>query len=177
VNRALKLMIFGYARHGKDTAAEILCQTFGLTSMSSSLYAAKTVMVPYFEKIGLKYNSFDECYADRVNHRQEWFEEIKAYNTPDGARLGKGLLKEYDIYTGVRNDIEFEAIKAARLFDYSIWVDRSKVLPPEPTTSNKMLPSMANYILDNNGTLDQLVTNTRNLYFDLLSLEAASELR
>lgn len=174
--RPLKLMIFGYARHGKDTAAKVLCDTYGLTSCASSAFATFRVMMPYFESKGIKYASADEAYADRVNHRAEWFDQIKAYNTPDGAKLGRDLFAQYDIYTGVRNVIEFEAIKAAGLFNYSIWVDRSKLLPPEPVTSNTMSPEMADYIVDNNGTLSQLETNMRNLFLDLQSLEVAASL-
>ncbi len=172
----LKLMVFGYARHGKDTVADMLAEDFGLTTMSSSLFAAKRVMIPYFEKVGISYASFDACYADRVNHRQVWYEQIKAYNTPDGTRLGRALLSEYDIYTGIRNVDEFQALRNEGLFNYSIWVDRSKHLAPEPTTSNNMTPAMANYILDNNGTLEQLRMKARNLYLDLVSLEFAGAL-
>ena len=38
-----------------------------------------------------------------------------------------------------------------------------------------MLPSMATYVIDNNGTLDQLVIRTRSLYVDLISLEYAAK--
>jgi hypothetical protein len=38
-----------------------------------------------------------------------------------------------------------------------------------------MLPSMANYILDNNGTLEDLNIKARNLYIDLMSLEYAAK--
>jgi hypothetical protein len=120
--------------------------------------------VPYFVEKGIGYTSFDACYADRVNHRQEWYEQIKAYNEPDGARLGRDLFAQYDIYTGIRNVAEFNAIKAARLFDFSVWVDRSKHVPPEPSTSNTMSPWMADYVLNNNGTLQDLEDRTRRLY-------------
>ena len=171
LNKFPKLMILGYARHGKDTVADILAKSFGLRAMSSSLWAAEKVMKPYFDSIGVYYANFDEMYADRVNHRQEWFEQIKTYNAVDGARLARSLYENHDIYVGIRNPLELEAINAERLYDYSIWVDRSKHLEPEPTTSNQMRPDMANYVLDNNGTLQELEINARLLYLDLLSLE------
>src|SRR5262249_16104405 len=108
-----------------------------------------------------------------VNHRHAWFEQIKAYNTPDGARLARELYQTHDIYVGIRNPIELEAIKAERLYDYSIWVDRSEHVPPEPEACNKMKPGMANFILDNNATLAQQEIRTRALYRDLVSLEHA----
>lgn len=169
----LKLMIFGDARHGKDTAADMLASHFGLSSMSSSFFAAETIMVPYFNRLGISYPDLATCYADRVNHRQAWFEEIKAYNTPDGAKMGRDLYAKHDIYVGMRNVEEFKALKACRAFDYSIWVDRSKHLPREARTSNTMEPEMADLILDNNGTLAELRVKAVNLYIDLISLEYA----
>ena len=170
----LKFMILGYARHGKDTVANILVETFGLTKEDSSQFAGKQIMMPYFASKGVIYSSWDECYADRVNHRQEWFEQISAYNTPDPARLAREIYEVSDMYVGMRRKEEFEAVKAAGLFDYSIWVDRSKHLPPEPSTSNTMSITDADYVIDNNGTLEQLITNTRALYWDLISLEHAA---
>jgi hypothetical protein len=168
-------MILGYARHGKDTAADILVSTFGLRKEDSSQFAGKQVMLPYFESIGTPYPNWEACYADRVNHRQEWFEQIKLYNTPDEARLAREIYAVSDIYVGIRRKEEFEAVKKAGLFDYAIWVDRSKHIPPEPTTSNTMTRDMANYVIDNNGTLEDLKRRTRSLYIDLVSLEYAAK--
>ena len=167
----MKLMILGYARHGKDTVAEILARDFKMKFKSSSFFALERVMVPYFASKGIMYPSPEACYADRVNHRQEWHEEIKRYNENDRARLARELYSEADVYVGIRCNMELAAIEAEKLFDYSIWVDRSGHQLAESTESCTVNPSMANYILDNKGTLDQLVTRTRNLYWDLVSLE------
>lgn len=166
----LKLMILGYARHGKDTVAEIFAKTYGMKFISSSYAAAEKIMVPYFRSKGIEYESLEECYADRVNHRSEWFEQIKAYNSPDQARLAREIYSEADIYVGIRSSQEFDAARAEGLFQHSIWVDRSKHQPSESTASNTITSSMANYILDNNGTLDQLKVRACNLYIDLVSL-------
>ena len=132
-------------------------------------------MLPYFESIGIKYKDFEECYQDRVNHRQEWFEQIKAYNTPDKARLAREIYSDSDIYVGIRAIEEFEAVKAEGLFNYSIWVDRSKHIAPESAASNTITKEMADYVIDNNGTLEDLKTRTRALYIDLISLEYAGQ--
>lgn len=174
----LKLMILGYARHGKDTAAEILRDKLKLTFQSSSFAAAEVVMVPFLRDVrGITYPDLATCYADRVNHRQDWYEQIKAYNTPDGAKLARAIYANSDIYVGMRNHEELAAVKKEGLFNYSIWVDRSKHVPPESTTSCSVTPAMADYILDNNGTLKQLQVNTLALYWDLISLEYAGQLR
>lgn len=171
----LKLMIMGYARHGKDTVAEILRDAWDLKIVSSSLAAAEKVMVPYFKSKGVEYASLDECYADRVNHRQEWYEQILAYNTPDKARLAREIYSESDVYVGIRNAEEFQAVKKQGLFQYAIWVDRSKHVAPEPATSISVTKDMADYVLDNNGTLEDLNVRARSLYIDLISLEYAGQ--
>ncbi|SRR6267142_5498068 len=172
----LKLMILGYARHGKDTAAEILRDNLGLTFTSSSFAAAEKVMVPFFATKGITYATLDECYADRVNHRGDWYEQIKAYNTPDGSRLAREIYKDNDIYVGMRSVAELEAVRKEGLYNYSIWVDRSKHVAPESSASCSVTQAMANYTIDNNGTLEQLKINTLALYWDLVSLEYAGSL-
>lgn len=173
----IKLMILGYARHGKDTVAEILRDNLKLKFASSSFAAAEKVMVPFLAAKGITYASLDECYADRVNHRQDWYEQIKAYNNPDAAKLAREIYKDNDIYVGMRSDIELEAVRKEGLFNYSIWVDRSKHVAPEPSTSCSVTPAMAHHVLDNNGTLEQLKVRTLALYWDLMSLEYAGKLK
>ena len=60
-----KLCIIGYARSGKDTAAEVLEGYFGVKHTSSSMAAAKIFI---FEKLKDKYGykSFEECFEDRL---------------------------------------------------------------------------------------------------------------
>jgi hypothetical protein len=166
-------MILGYARHGKDTVAEILRDNLGLKFASSSFAAAEKVMRPFLAAKGITYNSLEECYADRVNHRQDWYEQIKAYNNPDGARLAREIYKDNDIYVGMRSEVELEAVRKEGLYDYSIWVDRSKHVAPESSASCSITPAMANWVIDNNGTLEQLKVNTLSLYWNLISLEYA----
>jgi hypothetical protein len=106
-----------------------------------------------------------------VNHRQEWYEQIAAYNTPDKARLAREIYAEADMYVGIRSLDEFFAVRREGLFDYAIWVDASKRLPPESAASCTVTPLQADMTLDNNGTLEQLRINTINLYWDLIALD------
>lgn len=159
-----KLMVIGYARHGKDTVCAILRDTYGLTFESSSHFVAECAVKPYLEAKGVTYKNFDEMYADRVNHRADWFDAIKAYNTPDRTRLGRALFEKYDIYCGIRNSEELGALRAKGVMDFTIWVDASKRHPPEDKSSNTLTPDHADYIIDNNGTLDDLKINTMRTY-------------
>lgn len=113
------------------------------------------------EKYG--YSTEAECYADRHAHRAEWYDAICDYNQSDGARLGRAIFEQHDIYCGLRNKREFFAMKNTGVFDYCIWVDRSDHLPPEPKDSMSLEQWMADYTIDNNTTLEELKFNTLNL--------------
>lgn len=162
MNKKPKLLIIGYARHGKDTVAEILSQDYGYTYMASSEICAKEVVYPVLgPKYG--YKTPDECFNDRMNHRKEWYDLIADYNTPDKARLGKEIFANSDIYCGLRSYEEFKSLKEQNVFDYCIWVDRSDHLPPEDTNSNTLFPGAADIFIDNNGTLEDLNREVFNL--------------
>ena len=158
-----KLLVIGHARHGKDTVCEYLARDYGFTFESSSHFVGKLIVYPAL-KDKYNYTSFSECYKDRVNHRKEWFELIAAYNTPDKTRLGVALYKQYDIYCGLRSREEFEALKAAKVFDYCVYVDASNRKPLEPETSMQLTKEDADFIIDNNGPEIQLVDHV----FDLM---------
>lgn len=156
-----KLMILGYGRHGKDTVADYLVANYGYRSISSSLFAAEKVVYPVLkDKYG--YTSVEECYNDRHNHRVEWFDLIAAYNTPDGAKLARDLYAAYDIYVGIRNPIELDALKAEGAFAYAFWVEREG-FPPEDAASCGVTLNMANYKIENYGTLEDLYTQIDSL--------------
>lgn len=155
----MKLLVLGHMRHGKDTTCELLKKLYGLTFVSSSYFVGEKAVRPYLEKLGIKYDTMDACYFDRVNHRAAWFDAIAAYNEPDPSRLGRELFAQYDIYCGLRNIREFVALKAAKAFDVCLWVDRSRRCPGELTTSFNIGLSAADYIIDNNGDLEELEIN------------------
>ncbi|ATN93266.1 hypothetical protein [Marinobacter phage PS6] len=156
----MKLMVMGYGRHGKDTVCELLKEMYGLSFASSSFAAAEYAIYPVLRDL-IGYGTLEDCYNDRHNHRTLWYELIKAFNHRDKACLGRLIYRDYDIYAGIRNIEEFKAIDDAGLFDYAIWVDRSKVLPAETTNSCTVHPGLADYILDNNGDLDELRSEIR----------------
>lgn len=154
----MKLMVTGYGRHGKDT----FCELSGLPFESSSHVCAEHVVFPVLApKYG--YKTLDECYADRINHRKEWFELIKAYNTPDLSRLSRKIFETSDIYCGIRNRDEFVVARAEGVFDLSIWVDASLRLPPESSASMTVSKEDCDIIITNNGTLEQFATKVRRL--------------
>lgn len=163
-----KLLLIGHGRHGKDTVCEIYRDTYGFRFQSSSEFCAeKFIYEALKNKYG--YTDFNQCYSDRHNHRQEWFEMIRDYSLEDPARLGIEIFQENDIYCGLRNKSEFHAMRNRGVFDYAIWVDRSDVLPLEEKTSMNLEIWMADYVVDNNGSLEQLKRNAILLMDTLLN--------
>lgn len=151
----MKLMVMGYGDHGKDTACEYFSSIFGLTFISSSWAACDLVVFPAL-KDELGYETVEQCFSDRRNQREKFYEAIKAYNTPDKARLSREVFKLADIYCGIRCAEEFEAAKSQNLFDYAIWIDASKRKPAESAESCTVTPDLADIVINNNGTTDDL---------------------
>lgn len=153
-----KLLVIGHGRHGKDTVCEILRDRYDYSFESSSRFCSKLfIFNDLKDKYG--YSNEEECYEDRHNHRAEWYNAICDYNVPDPARLGREIFQAHDIYCGLRNKKEFHAMKNTGVFDYAIWVDRSDFLPPESKDSMSLEQWMADFTIDNNGTLEDLRFN------------------
>lgn len=164
-----KLLIVGHGRHGKDTVCEILKAQYDYNFRSSSDFCAERFIYSELKnKYG--YSSYQECFADRHNRRSEWFDMIHKYCAADHARLGREIFEENEIYCGLRNKAEFHAMRNSGVFDYAIWVDRSDHLPPEDSSSMTLEIWMADYVIDNNGTLADLQRNTTQLMQHLLSI-------
>lgn len=166
----MKIMVIGNARHGKDSTCNILHDLYRLNFVSSSYFVAEIAVRPYLEQLrtpciprGLHYTDLESCYADRINHRSHWFNAIASYNFNDPARLGRELFKKYDIYCGLRRREEFLALRAEKVFDVCFWVDRSKHEKQEERSSNTLDMSVADYIIDNNGTLEDLEVNVMEI--------------
>lgn len=143
---ACRLLIIGHGRHGKDSVGEILALDHGMRCVSSSEFAAQHAVFPVVADL---YPDWRGAYADRANHRQLWFHAIAAYNLRPGPMLAEQILRDHDIYTGMRSREEFE--RSRDLFDCVLWVDASKRLPPEPGGSMQLTAADADVILDNNG--------------------------
>ncbi len=146
----MKLMVCGYARHGKDQ----FCEFMGLSYASSSMAALDEAIWPV---MGHNYESKEQCFEDRINHRAEWHRLITEYNTPDLTRLARAILKDNDVYCGIRNRDEFHAARRASLFDLSVWIDAGDRMPPESLDSCKMMKEDCDIIITNNGTLEEFM--------------------
>jgi len=163
-----KLAIIGYGRHGKDTVAEILRDKFGYQFLSSSEASAKIFLYDLL-KDEFGYNSWQECFEDRHNHRERWFDEISKFNTPDKSRLAKLIMQENDVYVGMRCEHELDACKESGVFDLVIWVDASnRVQYKESENSCTVKPSQADLFINNDGTELELEFIVSVLYKEYL---------
>lgn len=197
-----KFLILGHARHGKDTVAEILRDEYGFTFTSSSLFCAEKVIwkaihnqraaidrhiaasspgmsaEQLIEELGMmagrEYPSYAECFADRANFRAAWFSLIAAYCYPDKERLAREIFAENDIYVGIRNRRELNAVLNAGLADVTIWVDASERVDQEPMASCTVEPWMAMFTIDNNGFAEDLRRNVHQL-MSTLGFERSTE--
>lgn len=162
----MKLLILGHARHGKDTLCEILRDEYSFKFTSSSDFCLKHIIYP---KIGHRYANEQECFEDRVNCRAEWFDMIRAYNHDDPTLLSKSILKDNDIYCGMRSSVEFQASK--ELFDHIIWVDASNRLPDENSSSCEVSSFVCDFIIPNNDTLPRFKNRIKSLMITLRGME------
>ena len=159
----MNLLVIGHGRHGKDTLCETLRDGFDLDFVSSSEYCAKNVVWPVMRHY--PYINWQECYADRHNHRDEWFNIIADYNKKEPDRLTKAILSEYDIYCGMRNIEEFEVAK--QHFDLIVWVENPR-LPEEPVTSFSIPKSEADFVIMNDGTKRQFERKVRRVFSEII---------
>ena len=164
----MKMIVTGHAGHGKDTVCDYIKSMSMLTSISSSWFMCQLLI---FDRLKGKYGYTDpeDCYHDRHNHRSEWFDIIRDYNQPDRTRLGRALLANYDIYNGIRCRDEYLALCDFDDIDFTLWVDASKRLPDEPSTSMTMTAELADYVINNNGSLAELEAELHNLITMLLA--------
>ena len=147
-----KLIICGHGRHGKDTMAEYLHEHYKFKHESSS-YACLDLFIYESIKDKYGYTTREECFEDRVNYRKEWFDLITAYCLEFPSKLTEHIFKTSDCYVGMRSAREFKASK--HLADVTVWVDRSKHLPPEDESSNEITAEMCDVVIDNNDSLEQ----------------------
>lgn len=161
-----KLLIIGHGRHGKDTVGEILRDNYGYKFTSSSWFCAEETI---WKNWGCAvYDTIEDCYADRSNHRTLWAQMISAYNIPDKTRTASTMLSRgYDLYVGMRMRNELKACKKKGVFEHILWVDRSQHLPDEPIESMNLTADDADFIIDNNDSLEYLNTEVQRVMFKI----------
>ncbi len=166
--KEIKLMIVGHGRHGKDTVCDLL-KAYGYNFTSSSLHCSEVVFDALKDKYG--YKDSKECFEDRHSHRKEWFDIITDYNTPDRTRIAREIYKNNSLYAGMRNREEVIKCKEEKVFNYAVWVDASKRLPPESESSMNIRKEDCDFCIDNNGNLQQLSHSVRLFHLMMKTIQ------
>ena len=170
----MKLLIIGHGRHGKDTVAEILNEQFGLKYKSSS-YAAAWIFIYKALKPKYAYSTFEECYHDRHNHRAEWHDLISWYNRDDKAKLAKDILKDNNIYVGMRCSEEIAACKEQGLFDLIIGVYDPRQNKEGYDSFSINLWKESDIIIPNAGSVEELKDKTIKALANHVLLDTISD--
>ena len=154
----MRLAIVGPGKSGKTTASRWLAEHTPLRYAGSTSAAAAEVVCNHPTMRG-RYATQEECYADRRNRRQEWRDIILEYNQPDGLRLYREMVRESDILDGIRDARELQACRDAELVDVVVWMQRD--VPTDPSLG--FAPQVADYVIENNGSFEQLYAKLREL--------------
>lgn len=161
----MKIGICGNGRAGKDTAAELLRDEYGLRyTHGTSRWAAMIVWVE-MTKRGFNYDTVQECFDDRHNHRELWAKIIGRHNANDPTRMYRECLEHQDILTGLRWKNEFDACKAARICDVWLFVER----PGCEDSTNQITTADCDFAIRNDGSLDLFKQRLRE-WFERTSL-------
>ena len=142
----MNIVILGHGQHGKSTVAHMLFQKHHLISRDSSIVSAEIFLYDML-KDEYGYSTLRECYNDRINHRQEWYDLIYAYNIPK-TRLAEEIFSNSDIYVGMRSNDELQAslkesiiylilgvydyrkpLESKESFDINIWESCDFIIP------------------------------------------------
>lgn len=146
----MKIGIVGHGRAGKDTAAEYLRDFHGLRYTHGTSRWAATIVWAAMTRTGHGYDTVEECFEDRHNHRELWARIIGRHNASDPTRMYRECLENQDILTGLRLRHEFEACKSAGICDVWLWIERPGIAV-DPTCQVKA--SDCDYLINNDGTL------------------------
>jgi hypothetical protein len=126
----------------------------GLKKVPASIIIARDIIKD--KPFGVSYESVEECYEDRIHHREDWYNYIRLKCKYDPAFYVKQTLQEGDIFVGHRNRKEFKG--SSLFFDYTIWVDASgRGLPPEDKASCDITMNGHDFIIENNNLPDTMI--------------------
>lgn len=149
----MKLFICSGKRAGKDHAALFLKSDMGLKFQSSSYFAAEEFIFDALkDKYG--YSSIDDCFSDRHNHRSEWYDLIRGYNSEDPTKLSTQIFKTNDCYVGIRDRNELAAAKIKWPDCLVLWIDAEGRVESEDERSCTITKDQADIIIENKKSIE-----------------------
>ena len=160
-----RVLFLGHGRHGKDTACETLAKATGWKNAGTTSIYLTPYVVKEYERLGM-HHLIRDAYAHRHANRELWRRVGDEIRRDDPALLVRDALKVGPITGGCRGAPEVEAVRRESLVDLIVWVDASKRHPLDPTVEFDC--SVADLIIDNNGTEEEFVCRVRRLGAALL---------
>lgn len=146
-----KILIIGYSASGKTTASVILGENASGYYLGTSQIILDALCISRGTSTHIKEEEFGDLWRVFLRDCGNLMREH------DPAFLAKACLEHASIVEGVRTREEFNTCK--HLFDEILWIDREIATPNE---TDELIPSDADKIIDNNGTIDELRKNLLN---------------
>jgi hypothetical protein len=115
----MKILVLGHAEHGKTTFAQMLAERLGCSHIASSRAALGAIWPALSVATGIQ--DKEQAYRERGAHRALWKALIRLFNETDRTALTKRILRDYDIYDGMRDLDEYYHSK--EFFDFIFFVD------------------------------------------------------
>lgn len=155
-----RILIVGWGRAGKDTAAEMLSRITGIPYAGSTSWAAKEIVA---RELGIHPQM---AWETRHQNRDKWkaicdeyragcqtvliWRALASVNEEKSSGITAGWR---GIVAGVRDAAELRVAKEEQLFDKILWIHRPET-PKDPTVT--FTAGDCDCVIMNNGTLDEL---------------------
>lgn len=144
----MRIAICGPGRAGKDASAEWLRDH---TRLRYTIATSSVIVPAAAKKLGV---SEEEMFRVRHQHRKLMFDTGVELREQDPAWLVREVIRRgNDIVVGVRDRPEMETVRAERLVDLSLWIDKPGV-EADPTL--KYGPELCDVIVPNHWGLPEL---------------------
>ena len=164
----MKVLILGYSRAGKSTAAEILAELMEATYANSS----DPLISGVAKELGV---SVDHILANKDSYRDKLFAYGRAKQVANAGWPQDELLENNDIITGLRNPDEVKAARDRGFYGRGaiIWISRPGY---GAGLTDKLSPDCADTIIINDGTIEELEEKLSLLLLQLRALNGEVEL-
>lgn len=140
-----KLLFVGRGRSGKGEAG------LWFAKHTNCVYAGSLSWVNA-DKIAADLGvSVEQAYAERHQNRNYWRAWLDKYREGDESRLCRDALEKGNITDGTRALAELKAVRAGKMFDLIIWIERAEA-PHDPTL--EFGPEGADVVINNNDSLE-----------------------
>ena len=139
-----KILFVGWGRAGKDEAAFYVSTKTQLRYAGSFSWAALPHMAEF---LGLHPQV---AWDTRHQHRETWKRELDRLREQDQCFLARKVLATGEVTAGLRDKAEIDAVKAEKLFDHIVWIDRPGI-PVDPTVT--FTQADCDVMIQNKGTL------------------------